>query len=80
MKSEEVKYSLSKYIKEKGLTLQLVAQEMHVSRQALAKYGTRVCPRASTIKKVAAAMTNLGVPTKPIDIVKIFYPSETEEE
>ena len=57
------------YIKSKGLTLTLVAQEAKVSRQALSQYGKRFVPTNKTLKKVADAMTALGVPTNVVDLV-----------
>ena len=60
---------LKTYIKSKGLTLNLVAQEMGVKRQALAKYGKEFVPTSKTLKKVADAMTTLGVPTTVVDLV-----------
>lgn len=64
--------NLTEYLKSKGLTLSLVAQEMGISRQALENYGKKFTPTAKTLKKVATAMTNLGVPTTAVDLVPLF--------
>ena len=61
--------TLAEYVKSKGLTLTLVAQEMKVSRQAVSLYGKAFTPTTKTLKKMADAMTNLGVPTTVVDLV-----------
>ena len=63
---------LAKYIENKGLTVKLVSQQMGVSRQAIEKYGKDFTPTAKTLNKIATAMTELGVPTTPIDLVPLF--------
>ena len=61
--------TLAEYVKSKGLTLALVAQEMKVSRQAISQYGKGFIPTTKTLKKMADAMTNLGAPTTVVDLV-----------
>lgn len=70
--------TLQEFLKEKGLRPAHVAQKIGVSRQAIEKYGRGHNPFVSTMEKVAAAMTELGVPTKAIDIIRALHP-ETEE-
>lgn len=61
--------TISKYIKSRGLTAALVAQEMGISRQAVAQYNGKRMPRADKMKRMAKAMTNLGAPTTAVDIL-----------
>ena len=63
---------LKEYIDSKGLTVQLVSQQMGVSRQWLHNCGKVYTPTAKTLNKIATAMTELGVETKPIDLVPLF--------
>lgn len=63
----------AKYVKEKGLNLRVLAQQMKISRQRLYNYGVDYTPTSRTIKKIATAMTELGVETAPSDIVPLFY-------
>lgn len=65
--------TVSEFIKRKGLTVRLVAQEMGVTRQAIEQYGKQFVPTAKTLKRLAQAMTVLGVPTTPADIVAATY-------
>lgn len=64
---------LTEYIKSKGLTTRLVAQEAGISRQALNQYGKAFTPSAKTLKKIATAMTNLGVETTVVDLIPCFF-------
>ena len=73
------KSKIAKYIKQHGLTLSSVAQKAGITRQALAKYGETFSPTMNTLRKVAAAMTALDVPTKVTDLVEVLYKNDTPE-
>ena len=70
--------TLQEFLKEKGLRPAHVAQKIGVSLEAIEKYGRGHNPFVSTMEKVAQAMTELGVPTKAIDIIRALHP-ETED-
>ena len=70
--------TLQEFLREKGLRPAHVAQKIGVSRQAIEKYGRGHNPLVATVEKVAQAMTELGVPTKAIDIIRALHP-ETED-
>ena len=61
---------LTEYIRSRGLAVNLVAQKAGITRQALSNYGVLFTPTARTLTKVAAAMTELGVKTKIVDLVE----------
>lgn len=65
--------TIRKYLRSRGLNVNIVAQEMRISRQSLSEYGVKYTPTAKTLKKVAQAMTNLGVPTTAADLVAALY-------
>lgn len=67
------KSKIAKYIKRHGLTLSAVAEKAGITRQALAQYGQTFNPTLTTLRKVAEAMTALGVPTKVTDLVEVLY-------
>lgn len=67
------KSKIAKYIKRHGLTLSAVAEKAGITRQALAQYGHTFSPTLTTLRKVAEAMTALGVPTKVTDLVEVLY-------
>ncbi len=60
--------TLSEYIRSKGVTVPLLAQEMNVSRQAIYKWGKNYVPTAKTLKRISAALGNLGVTATPVEI------------
>ena len=64
------------YLESRGLTIKVLAQQMEKSRQEISAYGNPYNPTAKTLKKIAAAMTELGVPTTVVDLVKVFYVKE----
>lgn len=64
---------MCEYLKSRSLTVKVVAQEMGISNQAVSKMGVEYAPTAKTLKKVAQAMTNLGVPTTAADLVEALY-------
>ena len=64
--------TFAEYVKSRGLTLTIIAQEMKVSRQALSHYGKDFTPTARTLKNIAIAMTNLGVKTTVVDLIPFF--------
>lgn len=64
--------TLAKYVKSRGLTLTLVAQEMNVKKQMLSAYGNGRKPNCETLKRIANAMTTLGAETQVIDLVPLF--------
>ena len=66
--------TMTEFLKEKGLRPAHIAQKIGVSRQAIEKYGRNHNPYASTMEKVAQAMTDLGVPTTAIDIIRALHP------
>lgn len=59
---------ISEFIKSKGLSAKIVAQALGVSRQAISQYGRRDKPTYKTLKKIADAMTDMGVPTTVVEI------------
>lgn len=67
------KSKIAKYIKRHGLTLSAVAEKAGITRQALAQYGQTFSLTLTTLRKVAEAMTVLGVPTKVTDLVEVLY-------
>lgn len=67
------KSKIAKYIKRHGLTLSAVAEKAGVTRQAVAHYGVDFNPSTGSLRKVAEAMTALGVPTKVTDLVEALY-------
>lgn len=69
---------MTEYARSKGLTSAMIAQEMGVTRQALDRYGNSHTPTAKTLKKVAAAMTALGVPTTAVDVFRALEEKENE--
>lgn len=74
-----VRGRLARYIKSKGLTLTEVALKMGVSRQVLARYGEVSGTTLKTLKKVAKAMTSLGVPTKATELFEIVSQNNVAE-
>lgn len=60
---------LTAYMRERGLIASHVAVKLRVSRQYLDQYdiGNR-SPTLKTLKKIAAAMTELGAPTTVADL------------
>ena len=66
---------ISEFIKSKGLSATIVAQAIGVSRQAVSNYGRKNKPTYKTLKKIADAMTGMGVPTT---VVEIFAAIEEE--
>lgn len=63
---------LAEYIKNKGLTVQLVAQQMGVRNKTLYAYGRGDTPTVKTLQRLASAMTELGVPTTVVELVPLF--------
>ena len=63
---------LAEYIKAKGLTVQLVAQQMGVRDKTLYAYGRGDTPTVKTLQKLAKALTELGVPTTAVELVPLF--------
>ena len=59
---------LSDYITKKGLSVQLVAQACGTSRQNIYKIGRKCSPTYNTLKKIADAMTEMGVPTTVVEL------------
>lgn len=59
---------ISEFIKSKGLSAKIVAQALGVSRQAISEYGRKAKPTYNTLKKIADAMTDMGVPTTVVEI------------
>lgn len=59
---------LSDYITKKGLSVKLVAQACGTSRQNIYDYGRGFTPTYKTLKKVADAMTEMGVPTTVVEL------------
>ena len=65
--------TMNEYVKNRGLTVKLIAQKLRVSRQAVAKYGDGHVPTAKVLEKIARAMTELGAPTTVVDLVAALY-------
>ena len=72
--------TMTEYINSRGLNVRLVSQEMKVSCQAVAKYTGKIMPRADTMKRIAIAMTNLGVPTTAVDIFSALTAKSVEKQ
>lgn len=70
---------LARYIKSKGLTLSEVALKIGVTRQVLARYGEVSGTTLKTLKKVAKAMTSLGVPTKATELFEVVSQKDIAE-
>lgn len=70
--------TINEYLRSKGLKISTVAQEMGVTRQAVEQYGKGFTPTARTLKKMAKAMTALGVPTPAVEIYKVLCPEDGE--
>lgn len=58
------------YIKSRGISVRLVAQEAKISTQAVYGYCVTYTPTANTLRKIAGAMTRLGVETTAADIFR----------
>lgn len=59
---------LSDYITKKGLSVRLVAQACGMSRQNIYEYGRGFTPTYKSLKKIADAMTGMGVPTTVVEL------------
>ena len=68
--------TMKEYAKSRGLTVQLIAQKVGVSRQCVSQYGDARKPTVTTLEKVAKAMTELGAPTTVVDLVAALYKQE----
>ena len=71
--------TFQEYVKARGLTESLIAQKAGKSRQAVNQYGKTRNPSANTLHSIAKAMTELGVETKVVDLVPLFYKEDDEE-
>lgn len=60
--------TLSDYITAKGLSVKLIAQSLGISRQTVYDYGRGDMPTYKTLKKIADAMTEMGVPTTVVEL------------
>lgn len=65
--------TMYEYLKRRGLMVKTVAQHLGVSSQAISQMGIRATPTAKTLRKVAAAMTELGAPTTVVDLTAALY-------
>lgn len=65
--------TMHEYLKSRGLRVTTLAQQMGVTKQAVSMMGTKYTPTARTLKKVAAAMTELGAPTTVVDLTAALY-------
>lgn len=61
--------TMTKYLRTRGLNIRLVAQELGVTRQSIAQYNGKKMPRVDTMKRIAAAMTELGAPTTVVELL-----------
>ena len=60
---------LTKYINERGLIASHVANRLGVTRQYLDQYDAgKRSPTLKTLKRISAAMTELGAPTTVADL------------
>lgn len=71
--NSELKMIVADYIRSRGVKVKHVAQLRGVTRQDVEKLGVEHAPKASTLKWVADAMTQLGAPTTLADITKAVY-------
>lgn len=62
--------TLTDYVKKKGLTAQLVAQQMGVSPQRFYAIGVGNIPTLNTCKKIVSAMSELGATVTVVDLVE----------
>lgn len=62
--------SFVEFVKTKGLTAALVAEQMGVSRQAFCQYGVDFIPTLTTCKKIVKAMNELGAKVTVVDLVE----------
>lgn len=65
--------TMHEYAKRRGLTVQLIAQKLGVTRQCVAQYGNERKPTVTTLEKTAKAMTELGAPTTVVDLVAALF-------
>lgn len=66
--------TMNEYAKSRGLTGQLIARKLGMSRQAISRYGADgYQPTLTTLEKVARAMTELGAQTTVVDLVAALY-------
>lgn len=71
--------TMNEYAKSRGLTVQLIAQKLGVSRQCVSQYGDERKPTVTTLEKVARAMTELGASTTVVDLVAALYKNKERE-
>ena len=61
--------TIATFAKSRGLTAGMIAQKMGVAREMIYAYGKNgVMPTVRTIERIAKAMTELGVPTTPVEV------------
>lgn len=73
---KENEMTMTEYAKSRGLKVSHISQKMGVSRQAVSKYGDGHVPTTKVLEKIARAMTELGVPTTPVEIFQALYKEE----
>lgn len=73
--------TMNEYAKSRGLTVQLIAQKLGMSRQAISRYGAdEYHPTVTTLEKLARAMTELGASTTVVDLVAALYEKKEQED
>ena len=67
------KTPIALYLRAYGLSIKAVAQEMGVTDATVYTIGVRHQPSVATFERLAAAMTNLGVPKTTVDVMNDLY-------
>lgn len=65
--------TVAEYVVKQGLSVEVVAHALGIGRENLHRYGCvhkrrKRIPKRETLKRVAAVMTEMGVPTKTKDL------------
>ena len=61
--------TIATFAKSRGLTAGMIAQKMGVAREMVYAYGRGgIMPTVRTMERIAKAMTELGVPTTPVEV------------
>lgn len=60
--------TIATFARSRGLTAGMIAQKMGVSREMVYLYGKDKMPTVRTMERIAKAMTDLGVPTTPVEV------------
>lgn len=64
---------LNEYIRSRGLTPQIVAAQIGISKQGLAAINNSGNPHLKTLMRISTAMTELGAPTTIANLTSAVY-------